>query len=139
MYEIRVYYQFGNMNEEYYLGDKGIRRRWKAKTPGELLRKWKLHLAVYEGETYSVWEDDNPIVGGAYDPDDDLIIKEYFGIEGKTNEEREYCKSRGWRYLFHGCNYGNIREQSKAQGFNRGRNYVPVGLCRRSYCRRYGG
>ena len=81
MYEIRVYYQFANMDESYYFGNKGIRRKWKAKTPEELLRKWNLHLARYEGETYSVWENGNPIIGGAYDPDDDLIIMEYFGIE----------------------------------------------------------
>lgn len=81
MYEIRVYYQFANMNEDYYFGNKGIKRKWKAKTPEELLKKWNLHLDEFEGETYSVWEGNTSIIGGAYDPDDDLILLEYFGFD----------------------------------------------------------
>ena len=80
MYEIRVYYQRYNMNRDYYEGNKGIAKRWKAKTPGELLKKWELHAEKYEGETYSVWDGNQIILGGAYDPDDDEIIREYFGI-----------------------------------------------------------
>jgi len=85
MYEIRVYYQFANMDPDYYLGSKGIWRRWKARTPAELIRKWNLHLGKFEGETYSVWDGDKVITGGAYDPDDDLILLEYFGFEEGAN------------------------------------------------------
>ena len=78
MYEIRVYYTRFNMDPDYYMGDKGIAKRWKAKTPEELLKKWWLHLDKYEGDTYSVWDGDDLITGGAYDPDDYMIIEEYF-------------------------------------------------------------
>lgn len=87
MYEIRVYYQFANMDESYYFGNKGIRRKWKAKTPEELLRKWNLHLGKFEGETYSVWDNGEPILGGAYDPDDDLILLEYFGFDENDRDK----------------------------------------------------
>lgn len=79
-YEIRVYYQRYNMDCDYYGGEKGIRRRWKAKSPEELLRKMRLHFEENEGETYSVWADDEMIIGGAWDSDDENCIIEYFDL-----------------------------------------------------------
>lgn len=79
-YEIRVYYERYNMDPDYYLGRKGIKRRWTARTPLELCAKWQLYLNDYEGDTYSVWDGDECITGGAYDPGDIEYIKEYFGM-----------------------------------------------------------
>ena len=81
MLEIRVYYQRNNMDPDYYTGEDEIRHRWKAKTPEELLLKWEAHLGKYEGETYSVWDGNNLVVGGAYDPGDDKFIRDYFGMK----------------------------------------------------------
>ena len=78
-YEIRVYNKRYEMNPDYYHGKKGVRRKWKADTVEELLRKWRTHLIDYEGETYSVWDGENIITGGAYDPSDYEYIYEYFG------------------------------------------------------------
>ena len=79
-YEIRVYYQRYNMDWDYYSGTKGIRRRWKAKSPEELLRKMRLHFEENEGETYSVCADDEMIIGGAWDGNDEDVVMEYFGL-----------------------------------------------------------
>lgn len=76
-YEIRVYYKRYNVSPDYYMGDKGIKRRWKAQSGHELVEKWKLHLADFEGDTYSVWHGNECIIGGAYDPSDDDYIYEY--------------------------------------------------------------
>lgn len=83
MYEIRVYYTRYNMDPNYYGGTKGVWRRWKAKTPEELIRKWKEHLEKYAGDTYSVWDlnTGDMITGGAYDPGDVDYIEEYFKEE----------------------------------------------------------
>lgn len=83
-YEIRVFYTRFNMNPDYYGGTKGIRRRWKAKTSEELIRKWKEHLEEYEGDTYSIWDlnTGDIIIGGAYDEWDIDWIEDYFKAEG---------------------------------------------------------
>lgn len=79
-YEIRVYYTRFNMDPDYYGGTKGIWRRWKAKTPEELIQKWRKHQPEYAGDTYSVWDLNYNcmIVGGAYDGGDLDYIEEYF-------------------------------------------------------------
>ena len=87
MFEIRVYYSRYNIDSDYYLGNKGIKRKWKAKTVEELIKKWAKHLDEFEGDTYSVWEGDECIIGGVYDPNDYLEICDQYDISEDAAED----------------------------------------------------
>lgn len=73
MFEINIFH-------ERLDGELGhVIRKWKAKTPEELLKKWFMHLDYYEGSYYEVLDDKIIITDGVYDPDDYLIIGEWLG------------------------------------------------------------
>lgn len=75
MIEIRIFYE----KLDGRIGH--LVRTWKAKTPEELMKKWFTHLDDYEGNYYEVVDlDKNEVITDwVYDPDDYLIIGEYFG------------------------------------------------------------
>lgn len=83
-YEIRIYNERFNIDQDYYTGNEDIKLSVWCGTPEELKEKWEELLDENEGETYSIWDHtiNDIIVGGAYDPNDYEIIDEYFETEG---------------------------------------------------------
>ena len=76
MYEIRIFYEKLN-------GETGhLMHRYKAKTSNELLKKWFIHLSDFEGWPYEIYDFDKDeiITDWVYDPDDYIIIGDYFGV-----------------------------------------------------------
>lgn len=75
-YEIRIYNERFNINPNYYQGNEDVKMRIYADSKKSLIQKWIDNLEEYEGETYSVWDGDEILVAGAYDPSDIDIISE---------------------------------------------------------------
>lgn len=82
-YEIRVYNERFNMDEDYYMGDTDIKQQVLCNNRQELIKTWEKLLKTEEGETYSVWDctTNEIIVGGAFDPNDIDEIEYYFDEE----------------------------------------------------------
>lgn len=85
MYEIRIYNERYNMDRDYYEGDEDIRTRIICRSIEKLIESWKMLLEENEGETYSVWDGPDILVGGAYDPGDLDVILENLGMIEKED------------------------------------------------------
>lgn len=77
-YGIYIYgaeYSFENYNDSIYQNRDKAKIRFITDSKKELYKAWKKYFKLYGGSTYSVWEDDNLILGGIYGDDDLAIIK----------------------------------------------------------------
>lgn len=98
--ELRFYRQRYNMSRDYYTGDKGVYLTLYFPNEESLAKEWKKMFRTdvpyeghwLEGETYSAWDDeDNLLCGGAFDPDDLVLI-----IPDYVLKEKPEVSSNDW-------------------------------------------
>lgn len=85
-YVLRVYDRSLPYDDDIYRSEENndkIEVQFEADTLPDMLEIWYKQLEEYEGCTYCIkdMENNTLIVGGAYDPNDDDIIKEHFPFE----------------------------------------------------------
>ena len=78
-FEIRIFNERYNTHINYYQGNEDIKCKFFTDSFKDLIRGWTVLLRVYEGKTYSVWDNGKCIVGGAFDPSDIDIITTALG------------------------------------------------------------
>lgn len=96
-YEIRIFKERFNINPDYYQGNEDVWKRIFADNKTALCHKWIENYKEYEGETYSVWDGDQMIVGGPFDQSDIDTILEYLdGPVDEPNLEEWACDFADW-------------------------------------------
>lgn len=78
MYELMIFYN-KECEERIYMDATQATHRMTVETPEELCKLWSALLRDYEGATYSIWDRDECILAGAYDPMDIGSLNDYFG------------------------------------------------------------
>lgn len=78
MYELMIFKNKECAEHIYYDATQAT-HRLTVETPEDLCALWSALLPVYEGATYSIWDRDDCIVAGAYDPADIGSLNDYFG------------------------------------------------------------
>lgn len=79
-YRIRFYRERYNMNHSYYTGTDDVYMIVRVDDEENLINVLNSLLEHYEGETYSVWQEKTLLVGGAFDPDDVIELRDQLGV-----------------------------------------------------------
>jgi len=93
MYELMIFYN-KECEERIYLDSQQATHRLQVETPEDLCALWSALLKTYEGATYSVWDRDDCILAGAYDPMDIGSLNDYFGetVAKQASEQGAFAK-----------------------------------------------
>lgn len=86
-YRIRFYRERCNMNHSYYTGTDDVYMIVRVDDEENLINVLNSLLEHYEGETYSVWQGQDLLTGGAFDRNDVYELSVSLVVEAKHDYE----------------------------------------------------